>query len=106
MLSMMPRLRALFPVAAVLAAIIAISAQPKAQRANDPAADAVIGFESRFQPVVAENGMVAAQERIAAQVGADILKAGATRSTQRWRLALLLPSRIPRRETLGAAGSC
>jgi gamma-glutamyltranspeptidase/glutathione hydrolase len=72
----MSKIRALFPVLAVAAAIIAISAQPRAQRANDPAADAVIGFESRFQPVVAENGMVAAQEKIAAQVGADILKAG------------------------------
>jgi len=76
MSSMMSKIRALFPVLAVAAAIIAISAQPRAQRANDPAADAVIGFESRFQPVVAENGMVAAQEKIAAQVGADILKAG------------------------------
>ena len=76
MLLMMSKLRALFPVAAILGAIIAVSAQPKAQRANYLGADAVIGFESRFQPVVAENGMVAAQEKIAAGVGADILKRG------------------------------
>jgi gamma-glutamyltranspeptidase/glutathione hydrolase len=47
-----------------------------AQRANDPAGAALIGSDSRFQPVLAEHGMVAAQEKIAAQVGADILKAG------------------------------
>ncbi len=60
-------------------ALAVLSFQPcavHAQRANDPAADALIGTDSRFQPVVAEHGMVAAQEKIAAQVGADILKAG------------------------------
>ncbi len=70
------RRKALFHALGLLAAILSASPEGFAQRANDPAADAVIGFESRFQPVVAENGMVAAQEKIAAQVGADILKAG------------------------------
>lgn len=47
-----------------------------AQRANDPAADALIGNDARFHPVIAVHGMVAAQEKIAAQVGMEILKAG------------------------------
>jgi gamma-glutamyltranspeptidase / glutathione hydrolase len=68
--------KALFYTLGLLAAILAAAPQGFAQRANDPAADAVIGFESRFHPVVAENGMVSAQEKIAARVGADILKAG------------------------------
>ena len=104
MLSMMSKLRALFPVAAVLAAIIAISAQPKAQRANDPAADAVIGFESRFQPVVAENGMVAAQEKIAAQVGADILKAGGNAIDAAVAVGFALAVTHPQAGNLGGGG--
>ena len=104
MLSMMSKLRALFPVAIVLAAIIAISAQPKAQRANDPAADAVIGFESRFQPVVAENGMVAAQERIAAQVGADILKEGGNAIDAAVAVGFALAVTHPQAGNLGGGG--
>jgi gamma-glutamyltranspeptidase/glutathione hydrolase len=101
---MMPKLRALLPVAAVLAAIIAISAQPKAQRANDPGADAVIGFESRFQPVVAENGMVAAQEKIAAQVGADILKAGGNAIDSAVAVGFALAVTHPQAGNLGGGG--
>ena len=101
---MMPKLRALVPVAAVLAAIIAISAQPKAQRANDPAADAVIGFKSRFQPVVAENGMVAAQEKIAAQVGVDILKAGGNAIDLAVAVGFALAVTHPQAGNLGGGG--
>ncbi len=66
------------PVFAAIAlfALVGTPAQLYAQRANDPAAAALIGTDSRFHPVVGEHGMVAAQEKIAAQVGADILKAG------------------------------
>ena len=104
MLLMMSKLRALFPVAAILAAIIAVSAQPKAQRANDPAADAVIGFESRFQPVVAENGMVAAQEKIAAGVGADILKAGGNAVDAAVAVGFALAVTHPQAGNLGGGG--
>ncbi len=62
--------------AIALFALVGTPAQLYAQRANDPAAAALIGTDSRFHPVVGEHGMVAAQEKIAAQVGADILKAG------------------------------
>ncbi len=66
------------PVFAAIAllALVSTPARLCAQRANDPAAAALIGTDSRFHPVVGEHGMVAAQEKIAAQVGADILKAG------------------------------
>ncbi|MFZ0572275.1 MAG: gamma-glutamyltransferase [Rhodomicrobium sp.] len=66
------------PVFAAIAllALVSTPAQLFAQRANDPAAAALIGTDSRFHPVVGEHGMVAAQEKIAAQAGVDILKAG------------------------------
>ncbi len=68
--------RTLFHVLIVFLALTGAVPLAHAQRANDPAAEALIGSDSRFQPVIAEHGMVAAQEKIAAQVGEEILKAG------------------------------
>ncbi len=68
--------RTLLYAAVALASLIGLPHHVHAQRANDPAGAALIGSGSRFQPVIGEHGMVAAQEKIAAQVGADILKAG------------------------------
>jgi gamma-glutamyltranspeptidase / glutathione hydrolase len=75
-MSMTLKRRTLFRAAIALTAVLSMSADLGAERANDPAAAALIGNDSRFQPVIAGQGMVAAQEKIAAQVGADILKAG------------------------------
>jgi gamma-glutamyltranspeptidase/glutathione hydrolase len=61
--------------AAVAATTVAIPAA-MAQRADDPAAAALISRNARFHPVVARNGMVAAQDRLAAEVGAEILRKG------------------------------
>jgi gamma-glutamyltranspeptidase / glutathione hydrolase len=72
----MLKIRSFLSAAAIVAGLSCLPFAANAQRANDPAADALIGSDSRFQPVIAEHGMVAAQEKIAAQVGADILKAG------------------------------
>jgi gamma-glutamyltranspeptidase/glutathione hydrolase len=47
-----------------------------AQRADDPAAATLIAKNARFHPVIARNGMVAAQDRVAAEVGAEILRKG------------------------------
>lgn len=64
-------------IAALFVALIAAAPfTAYAQRATNPAADAVISMEGRFHPVVAENGMVAAQERLAAEIGAEILRGG------------------------------
>ncbi len=38
--------------------------------------NAVMAYDSRFHPVISKNGMVSAQDRIAAQVGRDILMRG------------------------------
>jgi gamma-glutamyltranspeptidase/glutathione hydrolase len=101
---MMSKIRALFPLLAVAAAFVVVSAQPNAQRANDPGADAVIGFESRFQPVVAENGMVAAQEKIAAQVGADILKSGGNAVDAAVAVGFALAVTHPQAGNIGGGG--
>jgi gamma-glutamyltranspeptidase/glutathione hydrolase len=62
--------------AATLAAVFAalpLNAQPAGEAAG---ANALISYRAIFHPVEAENGMVAAQDRLAAEVGRDILKKG------------------------------
>lgn len=63
-------------IAAALAALM--TAHPIAARAQGEAAgaNALISYRSIFHPVEAANGMVAAQDAIAAEVGRDILKKG------------------------------
>lgn len=62
-----------FGIALVSGAVLPLSAQ-----------DAPIySLRDRFQPVTAQNGMVASQEAVATGVGVDILKKAATRSTRR-----------------------
>jgi gamma-glutamyltranspeptidase / glutathione hydrolase len=95
---------ALFHMLVAAAALMLAAGQATAQRAADPAADAVIGFESRFQPVVAENGMVAAQEKIAAQVGADILKAGGNAVDAAVAVGFALAVTHPQAGNLGGGG--
>src|SRR5215470_1798770 len=92
-------------LAGLLAAAFAVAAQSAAaQRANDPAADALIGTDSRFQPVVAEHGMVAAQEKIAAQVGADILKAGGNAVDAAVAVGFALAVTHPQAGNIGGGG--
>jgi gamma-glutamyltranspeptidase/glutathione hydrolase len=75
-----------------------------AQRANDPAGAALIGSDSRFQPVLAEHGMVAAQEKIAAQVGADILKAGGNAVDAAVAVGFALAVTHPQAGNIGGGG--
>ncbi len=89
---------------AALAALLVAAAPNHAQRPSDPAADAVIGFDARFQPVVAENGMVAAQEKIAAQVGADILKDGGNAVDAAVAVGFALAVTHPQAGNLGGGG--
>jgi gamma-glutamyltranspeptidase / glutathione hydrolase len=100
----MSKRRSLFQTLTVLVAIMAIPADILAQRANDPAAEAVIGTEARFQPVMAENGMVAAQEKIAAQVGAEILKAGGNAVDAAVAIGFALAVTHPQAGNIGGGG--
>ena len=53
-----------------------MTATAYAQRADDPAAMSIIARDALFHPPVARNGMVAAEERTAAEVGTEILRKG------------------------------
>jgi gamma-glutamyltranspeptidase/glutathione hydrolase len=74
---MMTGLRAL-----TLSAALSLASLPSLAQVTAPAggeasgANALISYRSIFHPVEAENGMVAAQDRLAAEVGRDILKKG------------------------------
>jgi gamma-glutamyltranspeptidase/glutathione hydrolase len=60
-----------------LALIGASAAMPAlAQRADDPTALEMISRDALFHPPVAKNGMVAAEDGTAAEVGAEILRKG------------------------------
>jgi gamma-glutamyltranspeptidase / glutathione hydrolase len=93
-----------FSAASALAALLGMSAPLHAQRANDPAGAALIGSDSRFQPVIAEHGMVAAQEKIAAQVGADILKAGGNAVDAAVAVGFALAVTHPQAGNIGGGG--
>lgn len=97
-------MRPVFQLAASLAFFVFAGCNAYAQKANDPAADAVIGSESRFQPVIAENGMVAAQEKLAAQIGADILKAGGNAVDAAVATGFALAVTHPQAGNLGGGG--
>lgn len=59
--------------AAVLLSAQLAAAQPPAEAAG---ANALISYRSIFHPIESKNGMVVAQDRIAAEVGRNILKKG------------------------------
>ncbi len=90
--------------AIALFALVGTPAQLYAQRANDPAAAALIGTDSRFHPVVGEHGIVAAQEKIAAQVGADILKAGGNAVDAAVAIGFALAVTHPQAGNIGGGG--
>jgi gamma-glutamyltranspeptidase / glutathione hydrolase len=89
---------------ALVLAFAAPQATADAQSTHDPAAEALIGFDSRFQPVIAHNGMVAAQEKIAAQAGADILKAGGNAVDSAVATGLALAVTHPQAGNIGGGG--
>lgn len=62
--------------ALVVMAALASALPAAAQRADDPAAASLIARPAQFHPVVARNGMVAAEDRIGAEIGVEILRQG------------------------------
>lgn len=58
----------------------------------------------RVHPVFAENGMVAAQEKVAAQVGLEILKAGGNAIDASVAVGFALAVTLPRAGNLGGGG--
>lgn len=65
---------------------------------------AIYSGADRIHPVYAENGMVAAQEAVAAQVGVDILEAGGNAVDAGVAVAFALAVTLPRAGNLGGGG--
>jgi gamma-glutamyltranspeptidase/glutathione hydrolase len=92
----------LFTVAAIVVAVGAVPS--RAQRAASPILDELIGIEARFHPAVAENGMVAAQEGLAAQIGVDMLRRGGNAVDAAVAVGFALAVTHPQAGNLGGGG--
>ena len=69
-----------------------------------PSANALMSFNSRFHPVVAKNGMVSAQDKIAAKVGRDILARGGNAIDAAVATGFALAVTHPQAGNLGGGG--
>lgn len=92
-------------ICSALTAIYAMTPAAFAQQsASDPGAPAFISRTARFHPVPAENGMVAAQDKIAAEVGRDILKDGGNAIDAAVATGFALAVTHPQAGNLGGGG--
>lgn len=65
---------------------------------------AILSGKARFQPVIAENGMVVSQEALATTVGVDILRAGGNAVDAAVAVGFALAVTLPRAGNLGGGG--
>lgn len=79
-------------------------ASAQAPQKSNPGANAVMAIDSRFHPVLAEKGMVSAQEKIAATVGRDILAKGGNAVDAAVATGFALAVTHPQAGNLGGGG--
>src|SRR5436190_1614159 len=88
----------------VAAAIVAFATSASGQAVAPPAPAPIITNAARFLPVVARNGMVAAQEKIAAHVGVDILRQGGNAVDAAVAVGFALAVTHPQAGNIGGGG--
>lgn len=86
------------------AALMATAGFEPAQAQSAAGENALISYDARFHPVIGENGAVAAQEEIAAQVGRDILAAGGNAVDAAVATGFALAVTHPQAGNLGGGG--
>ncbi|MBI1362483.1 MAG: gamma-glutamyltransferase [Proteobacteria bacterium] len=90
----------LFTAAVLAVSLIATPVATFAQQAQDP----IYSQMSRFHPVYAKNGMVASQERLASEVGAQILAKGGNAVDAAVAVGFALAVTLPRAGNIGGGG--
>src|SRR5947199_10507665 len=92
-----------FPKAILAALCLSVATQCGAQTAP-PAQAPILTSTARFLPVVAKNGMVASQEKLATHVGVEILKAGGNAVDAAVAVGFALAVTHPQAGNIGGGG--
>jgi gamma-glutamyltranspeptidase/glutathione hydrolase len=90
-----------------LAGAIALAGLPlaaSAQQAPAPQAMPLISANARLLPVLAKSGMVVSQERLASEIGVDVLKRGGNAVDAAVAVGFALAVTLPRAGNLGGGG--
>ena len=87
-----------------LAFLLALLSSPVLAQDASPVHDKPLSVSQRAQAVAAKNGMVVAQEAMAAQIGVDILKAGGNAVDAAVATGFALAGTYPRAGNIGGGG--
>jgi len=77
---------------------------PEAPKSSSVSIRSLLNYDSRFHPVIGENGMVSAEDEIAAQIGADILARGGNAVDAAVATGFALAVSHPQAGNLGGGG--